>query len=179
MKKTLLKLFPYRMRVILNFLGPKRYLQFFFFQRILRINSKVKWPVHWSSIVVNPKNIITKDVLPILGHHPSCYIQANEKIIIGKNFRYGPNVHIISANHDLNDYAKHSPAKEIIIGNNCWVGSGSILLSGTKLGNHVIVAAGAVVNSEFPNDVIIAGVPAKIIKQLGSYEGDANWKLLK
>lgn len=179
MKLKILKLLPYKFAVTLNFLGIKRYIQFFFFQRILRINSHVSWPVHWSSIIVKPQNIHQKGVLPFLGHHPACYIQANGKIEIGLNLRYGPNVHFISANHDLCDYAIHAKSEKIKIGDNCWIGSGSIVLSGAVLGNHVVVAAGSVVNKKFPNNVLIGGVPAKIIKELKEYKGDSHWKLLQ
>lgn len=177
LKKFLFRILPYKLAVRIFFLGIKRCIQYFVAQRILRINSHVKWPVHWSSIVVHPQNITRKEYLPFLGHHPSCYIQANNKITIGANLRYGPNIQIISANHDLNDYAKHKHSEPITIGNNCWIGSNSTILSGTILGDHVIVAAGSVVNKQFPDNVLIGGIPAKIIKKLENYSGDPQWKL--
>lgn len=51
------------------------------------------------------------------------------------------------------------------IGNNCWIGAKATILDGTRIGNGCIVAAGAVVRGSFPDNVIIGGVPAKIIKQ--------------
>lgn len=52
----------------------------------------------------------------------------------------------------------------VSIGNNCWIGAKATILDGTKIGNGCIVAAGAVVKGDFPDNVIIGGVPAKIIK---------------
>lgn len=52
----------------------------------------------------------------------------------------------------------------VVIGNNCWIGAKATILDGTKIGNGCIVAAGAVVKGEFPDNVIIGGVPARILK---------------
>lgn len=52
------------------------------------------------------------------------------------------------------------------IGNNCWIGAKVTILDGTKIGNNCIVAAGAVVRGVFPDNVLIAGVPAKIVKKI-------------
>ncbi|HWR45843.1 acyltransferase [Sporomusa sp.] len=56
--------------------------------------------------------------------------------------------------------------KEVIIGDNVWIGWGSILLKGVEIGSNSIVAAGSVVLSQFPENVIIAGNPAKIVKRI-------------
>lgn len=55
--------------------------------------------------------------------------------------------------------------KGIKIGNNCWIGSKVTILDGTIVGNGCIIAAGAVVKGVFPDNVIIGGIPAKIIKK--------------
>lgn len=89
--------------------------------------------------------------------------------------RYGPNVHIISASHDLNDYENHTSGPAIKIGDNCWIGSGSIILPGVELANHIVIAAGSVVNKSFTEDnLLIGGIPAKIIKKLNTYKGKQN-----
>ena len=49
------------------------------------------------------------------------------------------------------------------IGNDCWIGAKATILDGTVIGDHCIVAAGAVVKGVFPDNVIIGGIPAKII----------------
>lgn len=56
---------------------------------------------------------------------------------------------------------------KIKIGNNCFIGTNAIILPDVTLGNNVVVGAGSVVTKSFPNDVIIAGNPAKVIKRLG------------
>jgi acetyltransferase-like isoleucine patch superfamily enzyme len=54
----------------------------------------------------------------------------------------------------------------IIIGKNCWIGNNTTILKNSKIGDNSIVAVGAVVSGVFPENVIIGGVPAKIIKNL-------------
>ncbi len=81
--------------------------------------------------------------------HP---IDAEERIRLLQNVRGGENGDLI-------------PAKEIYIGQNCFLGCNSIILKGTVLGNNCVVGAGAVVCGKFEDDCIIAGNPARIIKR--------------
>lgn len=55
------------------------------------------------------------------------------------------------------------------IGKNCFIGMNSIILMGTSLGDNCIVGAGSVVSGKFPDNVVIAGNPARIIKTLGQH----------
>ena len=96
-------------------------------QKIFRINGEVPWPVHPSSKVTSWQKIKMKEPSP-LGNGRGCYIQAGNGIEIGKNFRMGPNVGIIGANHckaDLNRWVKAPPIR---IGDNVWVGMNSVIL---------------------------------------------------
>ena len=68
---------------------------------------------------------------------------AEMSISFGKNIWVGPSVKIISMNHDVNNYSKYVKSKSIIIGDNCWIGAGAIILPGVSLGDHIIVAAEA------------------------------------
>ena len=54
----------------------------------------------------------------------------------------------------------------VVIGNNVWLGEKSSIMPGVKIGNGVVVAANAVVTHDVPDNCIVAGVPAKIIKQI-------------
>ncbi|MGI1999988.1 acyltransferase [Shewanella frigidimarina] len=56
--------------------------------------------------------------------------------------------------------------KGIIIGSNCWIGAKVTVLDGSQVGNGCVIAAGAVVNGIFPDNVVIGGVPAKILKEI-------------
>jgi acetyltransferase-like isoleucine patch superfamily enzyme len=58
-----------------------------------------------------------------------------------------------------------SEAKEVKIGNHCWIGQRAMILKGVTLADNVIAGAGAVVAGNFPTGVAVAGIPAKIIKE--------------
>ena len=53
---------------------------------------------------------------------------------------------------------------EIFVGDNCYVGTGATILGPIRIGNNVTIAAGAVVTKDVPDNVVVAGVPAKIVK---------------
>jgi len=103
---------------------------------------------------------------------PGQYIQAINGIVIGKNVRLGPGVKLISANHDLLNFDIHIKNEPIEIGDNCWISATAVILPGVKLGNHVVVAAGAVVTKSFSDNCLIGGVPAQVIKSLDNYQSN-------
>lgn len=165
-----------RYRFFRNFayIGPKNVFVYFVAQRVLRINSHVPWPVHWASNVSWPERITMRDWRPYPGFLPGQYIQARNGIQIGKNVRLGPGVKLVSASHALDDFSKHEECGSIVIGDNCWLGANAILLPGVELGDHVVVAAGAVVSKSVPRNSLVGGVPAKVIRQLNDYTGDSS-----
>lgn len=88
---------------------------------------------------------------------------------IGDNTIFGNYVSIHPENHNFADLnipirLQGVNGKGIKIGNDCWIGAKVTILDGTVIGDHSIVAAGAVVTGKFPPYSIIGGVPAKIIK---------------
>ena len=88
-------------------------------------------------------------------------------IYIGKGSHVGPNVGLITTNHDPQNLDHHLPGKDINIGSNCWIGMNSIILPVVTLGDHTVVGAGSVVTKSFPEGpCVIAGNPAKVIKIL-------------
>lgn len=60
--------------------------------------------------------------------------------------------------------------KPITIGNNVFIGTHSIILPGVTIGNSVIIGSASVVTKNIPDNVVVAGVPARVIKSLGDYE---------
>lgn len=138
---------------------------FWFFQKFLGFNKGAYWPVHFTSIIGNPKNIYAGiDTAP--GYSHGCYIQGGGKVFIGDYTQLGPNVGIISSNHDLHDSRKKI-ISEVKVGKYCWIGMNSVVLPGVILGDFTIVAAGAVVTKSFEEGYcVIGGNPAKKIKDL-------------
>lgn len=168
--KTILRKIYYRNRTVRE-IGYKSAIMFFLIQRVVRINSHVPWPVHWSSMVIYPGRIKAHDTSRrFIGYMPGCYIQAVNGIEVGKNVWIGPGVKIISANHDVSDYTAHPMAGPVRIGDDCWLGANCVVLPEVVLGDHVVVGAGAVVTKSFiEGNCIVAGVPAQVVKKIGEY----------
>jgi acetyltransferase-like isoleucine patch superfamily enzyme len=96
-----------------------------------------------------------------------CRFQDQGGIIIGDGVLIGHNVVLATLNHDVDPQKRSDmhPAP-IVIGNNVWIGAQATVLPGVTIGDGAIVAAGAVVNRDVPANVIVGGVPAKIIKRI-------------
>lgn len=96
-----------------------------------------------------------------------CCFQDQGGITIGDNSLIGHQVVLATLNHDININRRQNliPAP-INIGRNVWIGAKAVVLPGVSIGDNAIIAAGAVVNKSVPNNAIVAGVPAKIIKMI-------------
>lgn len=89
------------------------------------------------------------------------------KVIFGDNVLVGSNCSFYTAEHPLGFEARNKGleyAHPIKIGNNMWIGGSVTILSGVSVGNNVVIGAGSVVTKDIPDDCVVAGVPAKIIK---------------
>ncbi|MEK4029546.1 sugar O-acetyltransferase [Pseudobacillus sp. FSL P4-0506] len=91
------------------------------------------------------------------------------EIRIGDNCFIAPGVHIYTAAHPLNARERISGAEyglPVHIGHNVWIGGRAVINPGVKIGNNVVVASGAVVTKDVPDNVVVGGNPAKIIKHI-------------
>lgn len=107
----------------------------------------------------------------------NCYIgqffsvMAGGDVIIKKNTLIASYVAVIGENHNMDPEAGGKYGcqplikKEVVIGENCWIGEKAIILPGVTIGDWSIIGAGSVVNKSIPPYSIAAGNPAKIIKQ--------------
>ena len=86
-------------------------------------------------------------------------------LVIEDDVRIAANCSIATNNHDFYDRAILT-CKPVHIKRNAWIGMGSIILPGVTIGENAIVAAGAVVTKDVPDNAMVGGVPAKIIKML-------------
>jgi len=98
-----------------------------------------------------------------------CVILDVCEVSIGDNCFLAPGVHIYTATHPLNPYERNSGieyAKPVAIGNNVWIGGRAVINPGINIGNNVVIASGAVVTKDVPDNVVVGGNPAKVIKQI-------------
>ncbi len=90
-------------------------------------------------------------------------------IRFGDNCMLAPNVQLYTASHPLHPVKRNSGLENgapITIGDNVWIGGASVIVPGVTLGNNVVVGAGSVVTKSFPDNVVIAGNPARVIKTI-------------
>ena len=98
-------------------------------------------------------------------------IQAYSSITICENVLIAPYTHINSGNHGFSDvkqpimFQNYEKSGEIFIGKGCWIGRNSHILGGTTIKDNCVVAANAVVTKSFKEkNLILAGIPAKIVR---------------
>jgi maltose O-acetyltransferase len=90
-------------------------------------------------------------------------------IFIGSNCDIGPTVEFITGGHIIGTASRRAgtgTAKPIVINDGCWIGAGSRILGGVNIGTGSVVAAGSVVTSDVPANVLVAGIPAIFKKNL-------------
>lgn len=101
-----------------------------------------------------------------------CCFQDQGGIKIGDGALIGHNVVLATLNHGfIPEERKNTIPKPIVIGKNVWIGSNSTVLGGVTIGDNAIIGAGSLVNKDVPQNIIAAGVPAKIIKSIYDKEG--------
>jgi acetyltransferase-like isoleucine patch superfamily enzyme len=92
-------------------------------------------------------------------------------IQIGERVYTSPMVQMLAVNHVFDDPARSFveqgiTAEGIVVEDDVWIGSGAILTDGVRVGRGAVVAAGAVVSQDVPPHTVVAGVPAKVIREL-------------
>lgn len=102
--------------------------------------------------------------------HLSC--GPHSKVVIGRSCAIGYNVSIKAITHSLAKPTNNEAGpiihleQDIVIGDNCWIGDNVYIREGVTLGNNVIVGANSVVTRSVPDNRVVAGTPARVIKEL-------------
>ena len=102
------------------------------------------------------------------GNHNLTILDIRE-VYIGNNVMIGPNTLITTVGHPLSPKGRrqyHAFAQPVRIGNDVWIGGNVTILPGVTIGNNVVVAAGAVVTKDVPDNTLVGGVPARKIKEI-------------
>ena len=98
----------------------------------------------------------------------NCTILDTAPVKLGRNILIGPNVQMYCPMHPL-DYKERATGVEhgeaITIGDDCWIGGGTVICPGVTIGNRCIIGAGSVVVKDIPDDSVAAGNPARIIRR--------------
>jgi acetyltransferase-like isoleucine patch superfamily enzyme len=94
-------------------------------------------------------------------------ITARSSVKIGSHCHLGHYTFIMDNNqHDILRHLELPPSAPVIIEDNVWIGSKSIILPGVRIGHHAVVGAGSIVTKDVPPQCVIAGNPARIVRYL-------------
>lgn len=116
------------------------------------------WSDHGRQLRVGPRVFINH----------GCTLNDLGGIEIGEATMIGPNVQLISSGHPVEPSERRAAVvvAGIRIGRGVWIGAGATVLQGVEVGDDAVIAAGAVVTRDVPPATLVAGVPARVIKQL-------------
>lgn len=100
-----------------------------------------------------------------------CYIGIRGNLYIGNDVIIGPGVKIFTENHSVEISnipfrMQNEVRKDVIIGNNVWIGANAVILPGVIVHDNSVIAAGSIVSKNVEKSTIVGGVPAKLIKNL-------------
>ena len=101
------------------------------------------------------------------------------KVKIGDNAQIAPNVSIYTAGHPIHPESRNSGYEygiDVTIGDNVWIGGNACIMPGVTIGNNVVIGAGSVVTKDLPDNVIAAGNPCRIIREITEADRDFYYK---
>lgn len=110
-----------------------------------------------------------------------CIILDVAKVSIGDNVFFAPRVGVYTAGHPIDAGVRNTLlefGKPVTIGNNVWVGGNVVINPGVTIGNNVVIGSGAVVTKDIPDNVIAAGNPCRVLREI-TEEDTQYWQKLK
>ena len=100
-------------------------------------------------------------------------------IYVGDYTMFGPNVTVATAGHPIlpelreKMYQYNMP---IHIGKRCWIGAGAVILPGVTIGDNTVIGAGSVVTKDIPANVVAAGNPCRVLREIGDHDREYYFK---
>lgn len=147
-----------------------RYRLFIFFKKVLLLvmGAKIgKGVVIYPGVWIAPgRNLVIEDHVDLA---KDVLITTSGGVEIGERTLIGYRTQIISSDHTIPSIGEPFPIsgdnhKKIVIGKDVWIGGNCLITAGVTIGNGSVVAGGSVVTKDVPENAIVGGVPAKIIK---------------
>lgn len=100
-------------------------------------------------------------------------------IYVGDGTMFGPNVVIATAGHPILPELRAQGLQynaPVHIGRNCWLGAGVIVVPGVTIGDNVVIGAGSVVTKDLPSNVVAAGNPCKVLREVNEHDREYYFK---
>lgn len=101
----------------------------------------------------------------------NCNFIDDGEIRIGEKVMFGPAVTMATVGHPINpEMREYMYCDPVTIGDNCWIGAGSVICPGVTIGENTVIGAGSVVTKDIPANVVAAGNPCKVIREIGEQD---------
>ncbi len=98
-------------------------------------------------------------------------------ITIGDAVMFGPAVTIATVGHPINPSLRgYMYCDPVTIGNNCWIGGNSVICPGVSIGDNTVIGAGSVVTKDIPANVVAAGNPCRVIREIDQHDMEFYYK---
>lgn len=100
-------------------------------------------------------------------------------IFVGDYVMFGPNVTVATAGHPVDPELRRQVAQfnmPIHIGNNVWIGAGSVLLPGVSIGDNSVIGAGSIVTKDIPANVVAVGNPCRVLREIGEHDREFYYR---
>ena len=147
--------------------------------------SKIYWSVRMDTPPYRKFSLGTKSVIEsyccinnavgdvVIGNHTRIGIHNTiiGPVTIGNHVNLAQGITVTALNHNFIDTTlrideQGISTNPVVIGDDVWIGANAVILPGVTIGRHVVVAAGAVVTKDVPDNCVVGGVPAKVLKDL-------------
>ena len=100
-------------------------------------------------------------------------------IFVGDYVMFGPNVTVATAGHPVDPELRRQIAQfniPVHIGNNVWIGAGSVLLTGVSIGDNTVIGAGSIVTRDIPANVVAVGNPCRVLREIGDHDREYYYR---
>lgn len=100
-------------------------------------------------------------------------------IFVGDYVMFGPNVTVATAGHPVDPELRRQIAQfniPVHIGNNVWIGAGSVLLPGVSIGDNTVIGAGSIVTKDIPANVVAVGNPCRVLREIGDHDREYYYR---
>lgn len=103
-------------------------------------------------------------------------------IYVGNDVLFGPNVTVATAGHPICPEIRQIGYQfnaDVHIGNNVWIGAGSVVLPGVTIGDNTVIGAGSIVTKDIPSNVVAVGNPCKVLREINEHDYEYYFKDMK